>query len=239
MMLQEALRQVDTQELAKAVCAYHRAADTSAADYDETRCSALVKTYYGFIQTLLGLTPQRHGNYVLLPTGSDSNTIIAELYDQDEVRSALAEWHLKKIYTRADLSAFLLSQLQTVYQKDKARQPAVYGYTVMPWAEVLAVDVAWPENFSPADRLVFLASILYEMSFFGFTVEDHRKGMDDLETAVKEARTGQTYPIEELDPEWDFTPSPAKTDADRRADVIANILDVQYTYQMFRRIYGE
>ena len=144
MILQEALRQVDSQELAQAVCAYHRAADTSAADYDEARCSALVKTYYGFIQVLLGLTPQRGGDYVLLPTGRDSNTMIAELYDHGEVRRALAEWHLEKIYTRDDLSAVSLSQLQMVYQRDKAHQPTVYGYTVMPWAEVLAVDVAWP-----------------------------------------------------------------------------------------------
>lgn len=239
MILQEALRQVDSQELARTVGAYHHAADTSTAAYDETRCSALVKTYYGFIQTLLGLTPQKSGNYVLLPTGRDSNIMIAELYDNGEVRTTLANWHLEKIYTQADLSAFSLSQLQTVYQRDKAHQPTVYGYTVMPWPEVLAVDVAWPEDFSSADRLIFLASILYEMSFFGFTVEEHCKGMDDLETAVKEARTGQTYPIEELDPEWDLTPSPAKTDAERRAEVIANILDIQYTYQMFRRIYGE
>ena len=159
-MLQEILRQVGSQELAQAVCAYHRAADTSAADYDETRCSALVKTYYGFIQVLLGLTPQRGGDYVLLPTGRDSNIIIAELYDHGEVRTALEEWHLKKIYTRADLSAFPLSQLQTVYQGDKAHQPTVYGYTVMPWPEVLAVDVDRPEDFSPADRLLLLANIL-------------------------------------------------------------------------------
>lgn len=239
MMLQEILRQVGSQELAQAVCAYHRAADTSAADYDETRCSALVKTYYGFIQVLLGLTPQRHGNYVLLPTGRDSDTMIAELYDHGEIRTALEEWHLKKIYTRADLSAFPLSQLQTVYQRDKAHQPTIYGYTVMPWPEVLAVDVAWPEDFSPADRLRFLASILYEMSFWGFTLEEHRKGMDDLETAAEEARTGQTHPIEELDPDFDLTPSPAKTDDEKRADLIENIIAVQYTYQMFRRIYGK
>ena len=239
MILQEALRQVDSQELAQAVCAYHRAADTSAADYDEARCSALVKTYYGFIQSLLGLTPQRGGDYVLLPTGRDSNTIIAELYDHDEVQRALEEWHLEKICTRADLSAFSLSQLQTVYQEDKAHQPTVYGYTVLPWAEVLAVDIIWPEDFSHTDCLRFLASILYEMSFFGFTVEEHRKALDDLETAVEEVRTGQTYPIKELDPDFALTPSPAKTDVEKRAEMIANILDVQHTYQRFRRIYGE
>lgn len=238
-MLQEILRQVGSQELAQAVCAYHRAAGTSAADYDEARCSALVKTYYGFIQVLLGLTPQRGGDYVLLPTGRDSDTMIAELYDNDEVRTALTNWHLEKIYTRADLSVFPLSQLQTVYQRDKTRQPTVYGYTVMPWPEVLAVDVAWPKDFSPAECLTFLASVLYEMSFFGFTVEEHRKAMDDLETAMKEVKTGQTHPIEELDPGFDLTPSPAKTTAEKRTDLIENILAVQHTYQMFRRIYRE
>lgn len=239
MILQQALQQADTQELVQAVCEYHHAADTSAADYDETRCSALVKAYSSFIQVLLGLTPQRVGDYVLIPTGRNSDTMIAELYDQDEVRKALSQWHLEKIYTQADLSAFPLSQLRTVYQRDKARQPTVYGYTVLPWAEVLAVDVAWPEDFSPAERLMFLTSILYEMSFFGFTAEGHRKALDDLEIAVKEARTGQTYSIEELDPEWNLTPSPAKTEVEKRAEMIANILDVQHTYQMFRRIYGE
>lgn len=239
MILQEVLRQVDQQELAQAVCAYHRAADTSAAVYDEARCSALVKTYYGFIQVLLGLTPQRSGNYVLLPTGRDSDTIIAELYDHGEVRTALSNWHFEKIYTRADLSALSLSQLQTVYQRDKARQPAVYGYTVMSWPEVLAVDVAWPKDFSPADRLMFLASILYEMSFWGFTLEEHNKAMDDLEIAAEEIRTGQTHPIEELDPDFVLTPSPTKTDAEKRAEMMETILTVQHTVQMFRRIYGE
>lgn len=239
MILHQALQQVDTQELVQAACEYHHAADTSAADYDETRYSALVKAYCGFIQALLGLAPQRNGDYVLLPTGRAADTIIAELYRNDEVRTALSNWHLEKIYTRDDLSAFSLSQLQTVYQREKVRQPAVYGYTVMPWAEVLAVDVAWPEDFSPTDRLRFLASILYEMSFFGFTVEEHRKALDDLEIAVEEARTGQTHPIEELDPEWNLTPSPAKTEAEKRAEMISNILDVQHTYQMFRCIYGE
>lgn len=239
MILYQALQQADIQELAQAVCEYHRAADTSAADYDASRCSALVKTYSGFIQALLGLSPRRNGDYVLLPTGRATNTIIAELYRNDEVRTALSNWHLEKIYTRGDLSAFPLSQLQTVYQRGKARQPVVYGYTVMPWPEVLAVDVAWPEDFSPADRLQFLASILYEMSFFGFTVEEHRKALDDLEIAAEEARTGQTHPIKKLDPEWNLTPSPAKTEAEKRAEMIANILDVQHTYQRFRRIYGE
>ena len=238
MILQQALQQVDTQELVQAVCEYHRAADTSAADYDEARCSALVKTYSGFIQALLGLSPRRNGDYVLLPTGRATNTIIAELYRNDEVRTALSNWHLEKIYTRGDLSAFPLSQLQTVYQRGKARQPVVYGYTVMPWTEELAVDVAGPEDFSPAARLQFLASILYEMSFFGVTMEEHRKSMDDLETAAEEARTGQTHPIEELDPDFDLTPSPAKTDDEKRAELIENIITVQHTYQMFRRIYG-
>ena len=223
----------------QAVCEYHRAADTSTADYDASRCSALVKAYCGFIQALLGLAPRRNGDYVLLPTGRAADTIIAELYRNDEVRTTLSNWHLEKIYTRDDLSALSLPQLQTVYQRDKAHQPAVYGYTVMPWAEMLAVDVAWPGNFSPADRRRFLASILYEMSFFGFTLEEHRKALDDLEIAAEEARTGQTHPIEELDPEWNLTPSPAKTEAERRTDVIESILTVQHTYQMFRRIYGE
>lgn len=239
MILQQALQQVDTQELVQAVCEYHRAADTSVADYDEARCSALVKTYSGFIQALLGLSPRRNGDYVLLPTGRAADTIIAELYRNDEVRTALSNWHLEKIYTWADLSAFSLSQLQTVYQREKARQPTVYGYTVMPWPEVLAVDVAWPEDFSSTDRLRFLASILYEMSFFGFTIEEHREALDDLETAAEEARTGQTHPLEDLDPEWNLTPSPAKTEAESRTDVIESILAVQHVYQMFRRIYGE
>lgn len=239
MILQQAFQQVDTQELVQAVCEYHRAADTSATDYDATRCSALVKAYCGFIQALLGLSPRRNGDYVLLPTGRAADTMIAELYRNDEVRTALSDWHLEKIYTRADLSALSLSQLQTVYQRGKARQPAVYGYTVMPWAEVLAVDVAWPKDFSPTDQSRFLASILYEMSFFGFTIEEHREALDDLENAAEEARTGQTHPIEELDPDFDLTSFPTKTDVEKRADVIVNILDVQYTYQMFHRIYGE
>lgn len=63
--------------------------------------------------------------------------------------------------------------------------------------------------------------------------------MDDLETAMKEVKTGQTHPIEELDPGFDLTPSPAKTTAEKRTDLIENILAVQHTYQMFRRIYRE
>lgn len=239
MILYQALQRADIQELAQAVCEYHRAADTSMTDYDEARCSALVKAYCGFIQALLGLAPRRSGDYVLLPTGRAADTMIAELYRNDEVRTALSNWHLEKIYTRGDLSALSLSQLQTVYQREMAHQPAVYGYTVMPWAEVLAVDVAWPEDFSPADRLMFLASILYEMSFFGFTVEEYRKSMDDLEAAAEETRTGQTYPIEELDPDFDLKSSPAKTDVERQADVIESILAVQHVYRMFRKIYGE
>ena len=59
MILQEALRQADTQTLAAATYEYHRAADSSPTVYDERRCHGVTKAYSDFIQRLLTLSAKK------------------------------------------------------------------------------------------------------------------------------------------------------------------------------------
>ena len=180
MILQEALRQADVQKLAAATYEYHRAADSGPTVYDEKRCHGVTKAYSDFIQRLLTLSPKKEDEQCLLPD-NDGPFMTAALYLYSDVRAALAQWQLEKCYTKAELQHFSMAELKAIRHTQQQHQPDSYAYTFEPWENMLAVDICWPYDFSEDEKLQFLAAVLYEISFCGVTLEEHRRALEEME----------------------------------------------------------
>lgn len=236
MILQEALRQADTQKLAAATYEYHRAADSGPTVYDERRCHGVTKAYSDFIQRLLTLSPKKEDAQCLLPD-NDGPFMTAALYLYSDVRTALVQWQLERCYTKAELQHFSLAELKAIRQTQQQHQPDSYAYTFEPWENMLAVDICWPCDFSEDEKLQFLAAVLYEISFCGVTLEEHRRALAEMEAEWQAVKNAQTYPFDEFRREmgWDALPKRAATE--KREDIINTILAIQQTFKMFQRVF--
>ena len=236
MILQEALQQADAQKLAAATYEYHRAADSGPTVYDERRCHGVTKAYYDFIQRLLALSPKKEDEQCLLPD-NDGPFMTAALYLCSDVRAALAQWQLKRCYTKAELQHFSTAELKAIRQTQQQHQPDSYAYTFEPWENMLAVDICWPCDFSEDEKLQFLAAVLYEISFCGVTLEEHHRALAEMEDEWQAVKNAQTYPFDEFRREmgWDALPKQAVTE--KREDIINTILAIQQTYKMFQRVF--
>lgn len=102
---------------------------------------------------------------------------------------------------------------------------------------MLAVDICWPCDFSEDEKLQFLAAVLYEISFCGVTLEEHRRALAEMEDEWQAVKNAQTYPFDEFRREmgWDALPKRAATE--KREDIINTILAIQQTYKMFQRVF--
>ena len=74
--------------------------------------------------------------------------------------------------------------------------PSSYAFEFSPWNEILGYELFVPNiNSFGADTL--LAVIIYEMTFCGFTEEDHQKEVQKLREAIAETESIQKLPEEE------------------------------------------
>lgn len=143
--------------------------------------------------------------------------------DDDYVMLAVKFWQEGKfvtgssLYRRRDLEA-LLKRAQKIEIPDMfpEEEPADYyekitqawygaepeemisslGYEFSPWGEILSVPVI-SSNVNRIGSEPFLADVLWEMSFCGWTEEEQAEGIAELDKAVKETKRYRELPEEE------------------------------------------
>lgn len=84
----------------------------------------------------------------------------------------------------------------TWYGKTNENQITSYGYEFSEWGEVLSTPVIMP-NLRRVPYVEFVADILWEMSFCGYTREDQEKAVQRLDKAMEESRKISELPEEE------------------------------------------
>lgn len=71
-----------------------------------------------------------------------------------------------------------------------------YGYEFSPWKDVLGAEV-FLSNAESYDKDAFVADILWELSFNGYTEEDQEERREELDKAIRETEKIRSMPKEE------------------------------------------
>lgn len=71
-----------------------------------------------------------------------------------------------------------------------------YGYEFSPWKDVLGAEV-FLSNAESYDKDAFVADILWELSFNGYSEEDQAERREELDKAIKETEAIRNMPEEE------------------------------------------
>lgn len=151
-----------------------------------------------FCTMLAGLTPapvKEPDVLCAMPYYEDGEcSIYAELFQKNDFEEKVKKQGNKDVPKWTETSS--CEELKEVLELTYERIPQAYGYTEVPWEETLGAEV-FPENYEVYGRIDFLSSVLFEMSFNGFTKEVQAKRHAELEKAIAEAEEIQAMPEEE------------------------------------------
>jgi hypothetical protein len=164
------------------------------ASVDESDRLSVKKAHSLYIQRIRSIEPVNTDHVVFgvsfLNDGKE--TPDALLFSKNEIDENL-------------LSASMLSTLKNTHSLDlndieqildTTTLPVSYAFEFSPWNEILGYELFIPNvNSFGADKL--LAVIIYEMTFCGFTEEDHQKEVQKLREAIAETESIQSLPEEE------------------------------------------
>lgn len=164
------------------------------ASVDESDRLSVKKAHSLYIQRIRSIEPVNTDHVVFgvsfLNDGKE--TPDALLFSKNEIDENL-------------LSASMLSTLKNTHSLDlndieqildTTTLPVSYAFEFSPWNEILGYELFIPNvNSFGADKL--LAVIIYEMTFCGFTEEDHQKEVQKLREAIAETESIQNLPEEE------------------------------------------
>ena len=161
---------------------------------------AAIKCYRSLIQDLKSIEPVNTG-YVVLGT-----YIINEFDEEKRVLCDARVYNKEEIMT-SDFSNLIIEDINDEIEipDDKIeaifesiRLPDSYAIDFMPWPEVLGLEVD-EENIKEYGADNILASVLYEITFFGFHEEEIEKEREKLIESIKEAEEMMKLPKEEQD----------------------------------------
>ena len=122
------------------------------------------------------------------------SSIYADLFRKADFDEKMEKLKDKKIPVWTEDSS--ADELKAILNSTYEWVPQMYGYTETPWEETLGAEI-FPENYEAYGRIEFLSSILFEMSFNGFTKEMQAKRRAELDEAIVEAEEIQSMPEEE------------------------------------------
>lgn len=146
--------------------------------------------------TGLAPTPAKEAEVLCaMPYYEDSKrSIYADLFRKADFEEKIKKLKNKKIPGWTEDSS--ADELKAILSSTYEWVPQIYGYTETPWEETLGAEV-FPENYEAYGRIEFLSSVLFEMSFNGFTKEMQAKRRAELDEAIAEAEEIQSMPEEE------------------------------------------
>lgn len=164
------------------------------ASVDESDRLSVKKAYSSYIQRIRSIEPVDTNHIIfgvsLLNDGKETPDVL--LFSKNEINENLLS---DDVFSKLENIQFLnLSDIEQILETTTL--PASYAFEFSPWNEILGYELFVPNvNSFGADKL--LAVIIYEMTFCGFTEEDHQKEIQKLREAIAETESIQSLPEED------------------------------------------
>lgn len=164
------------------------------ASVDESDRLSVKKAYSSYIQRIRSIEPVNTNHIIfgvsLLNDGKETPDVL--LFSKNEINENLLS---DDVFSKLENIQFLnLSDIEQILETTTL--PASYAFEFSPWNEILGYELFVPNvNSFGADKL--LAVIIYEMTFCGFTEEDHQKEIQKLREAIAETESIQSLPEED------------------------------------------
>ncbi len=164
------------------------------ASVDESDRLSVKKAHSSYIQRIRSIEPVDTNHIIfgvsLLNDGKETPDVL--LFSKNEINENLLS---DDVFSKLENIQFLnLSDIEQILETTTL--PASYAFEFSPWNEILGYELFVPNvNSFGADKL--LAVIIYEMTFCGFTEEDHQKEIQKLREAIAETESIQSLPEED------------------------------------------
>lgn len=164
------------------------------ASVDESDRVSVKKAHSLYIQRIRSIEPV-DTNHIIFGVSylNDGNEIPdALLFSKNEINeNLLADSVFSKLENIQSLSLRDIEQIL-----ETTTLPTNYAFEFSPWNEILGYELFVPNiNSFGADKL--LAVIIYEMTFCGFTEEEHQKEVQKLRETIAETESIHNLPEEE------------------------------------------
>lgn len=216
MIVQELLKQTDIEALADI---YESGLEDYERDIMEDR-EAFTEHMTEFVRMLLTLTPNENidedkeyrGGYVMAPMpylyiddedGNEEVRIEASLIRKDDWVRCLDEVRNIDVMPEIDPETAEEEEREEYLAKIERLVPQVWAYTFSPWEEILSAEIvqgSFDDRKDAAGKELqdkFLYSLLWEMSFNGYTREHQEERKAELHKSIKEMDYVMTLPEEE------------------------------------------
>ena len=164
------------------------------ASVDESDRLSVKKAHSSYIQRIRSIEPVDTNHIIfgasLLNDGKETPDVL--LFSKNEINENLLS---DDVFSKLENIQFLnLSDIEQILETTTL--PASYAFEFSPWNEILGYELFVQNvNSFGADKL--LAVIIYEMTFCGFTEEDHQKEIQKLREAIAETESIQSLPEED------------------------------------------
>lgn len=224
MNLQQTLQQTDLSRLA--ACAAHRHVASQAG-------RKTVDTFLRYLCELESVLPD--DKEVLIPGSwydAGEKHLTADLYRTVDLEKAQKDWKQERFYSQKELASVEQDARKALFNSLSQNSPQALDYTAAPWAETLAAEVRMPDSFTLEERLDFLAAVVLEMAYYGFTPDAHDRNVEQLEATVRgldKMKITDSWEIERTTDKTDM-----KTDPDEWID---SILQLQDTARMLQVLF--
>lgn len=224
MNLHQTLQQTDLPRLAACAAHLHVASQAGRETVDT------------FLRYLCELEPVLPDETEILIPGSwydaGEKHLIADLFRAADLEKARKDWKQERFYSQKELASVEQDARKALFNSLSQNSPQALDYTAAPWAETLAAEVRMPDSFTLEERLDFLAAVVLEMAYYGFTPDAHDRNVEQLEAAVRgldKMKITDSWEIERTTDKTDM-----KTDPDEWID---SILQLQDTAKMLQVLF--
>lgn len=169
----------------------------------EDEKAEMYRNLYSFVDTLQKTAPV-HGddNYVMVAvkfwqegkfvTGSS-------LYRRRDLETLLKkaqEIEIPDMLPEEESAEYYEKIVDAWYGTKPEEMISSFGYEFSPWGEILSVPVI-SSNVKRVGHYPFLADVLWEMSFCGWTEKERAEGIAELDKAIDESKKYKDMPEEE------------------------------------------
>ncbi|MFI3326567.1 MAG: DUF6557 family protein [Clostridia bacterium] len=183
MIFKDLLMQASVEEVVNSI--------TKRFEIDETKYCQVLDKHNKLFEILYELEPINTNNIIVCSTceSFDESFISESIYDLDEIKNNdEIEKELKR------LENIGIDEIQKIIGITKLPQ----GFSMMyvPWEEILGYQVS-EKNIADIGKADFVATIIYEMTFFGFTQEELNAEREKLEKIIEEQKEIEKLPEEE------------------------------------------
>ena len=184
MIIKDLLEQCPEEQIVSAVL--------ELCDVDRGEQDSVAQSYFAFLKRLQRIQPLDTGHILLAVSFIDDGkeTLDVPVYRKEELRVI----RFDRLHQLANLDKLSLEELQK--ERQSLSLPDGYAFEFSPWEEVLGYEL----NIKNAEEIGssrLAATVIYEMTFCGFTEEEVESERQKLQDAIEESEAVKKLPEEE------------------------------------------